>query len=51
MESVANPIMMKFYQGQGGAPGGMPGAGGFPGAGGGPPPSGGDDGPQVEEVD
>lgn len=51
MESVANPIMMKFYQGQGGAPGaGMPGAGGFPGAGG-PPPSGGDDGPQVEEVD
>lgn len=51
LESVANPIMMKFYQGQGGAPGGMPGAGGFPGAGGGPPPSGGDDGPQVEEVD
>jgi L1 cell adhesion molecule like protein len=50
LESVANPIMMKFYQGQGGAPGAMPGAGGFPGAGG-HTPSGGDDGPQVEEVD
>lgn len=50
LEGIANPIMMKFYQGQGGAPpGGMPGAGGFPGAG--APPSGGDDGPQVEEVD
>jgi len=51
LESVANPIMMKFYQSQGGAPGGMPGGpGGFPGAGAGAP-SGGDDGPQVEEVD
>jgi len=50
LESVANPIMMKFYQSQGGAPpGGMPG-GGFPGAAGGAS-SGGDDGPQVEEVD
>jgi len=49
LEGVANPIMMKFYQGQGGAPGSMPGASGFPGAG--APPSGGDDGPQVEEVD
>lgn len=53
LEGTANPIMMKFYQSQGGAPpGGMPGApGGFPGAGGAPPPSGHDDGPQVEEVD
>jgi heat shock protein 1/8 len=57
LESVANPIMMKFYGagGAGGMPGGMPGApggpGGFPGAGG---PAGGashDDGPTVEEVD
>jgi len=52
LEGVANPIMMKFYQSQGGAPpGGMPGAGGFPGAGGAHPSGGGDDGPQVEEVD
>jgi len=59
LEGVANPIMMKFYQSQGGAPpGGMPGAGGFPGgaggfpgAGGAPSHGGGDDGPQVEEVD
>ncbi|KAI5776846.1 heat shock protein 70 family [Geopyxis carbonaria] len=52
LEGIANPIMMKFYQSQGGAPpGGMPGApGGFPGAGAGGPPAG-DDGPQVEEVD
>ncbi|KAI5842436.1 heat shock protein 70 family [Morchella snyderi] len=50
LEGTASPIMMKFYQSQGGAPGGgMPG-GGFPGAGG-APPAGGDDGPQVEEVD
>jgi heat shock protein 1/8 len=54
LESVANPIMMKFYGagGEGGMPGGgMPGGpGGFPGAGG---PAGGhaDDGPTVEEVD
>jgi L1 cell adhesion molecule like protein len=57
LESVANPIMMKFYGagGAGGMPGGMPGGpggpGGFPGAGG---PGGGathDDGPTVEEVD
>ena len=51
LESVANPIMMKFYGagGEGGMPGsGMPG-GGFPGA----APGGGhsDDGPTVEEVD
>ncbi|RMD42295.1 hypothetical protein DV735_g2855, partial [Chaetothyriales sp. CBS 134920] len=54
LETVANPIMMKFYQGQGGA-GGVPGAGGpgaFPGAGGpGAASHGGDDGPTVEEVD
>ena len=53
LESVANPIMMKFYGagGEGGMPGGMPGGGmpggGMPGAGG----YGGDDGPTVEEVD
>ncbi|PVF98169.1 heat shock cognate 70 [Serendipita vermifera] len=46
LESIANPIMQRFY-GAGGAPGGMPG-----GAGGAPP--GGfssNDGPSVEEVD
>lgn len=52
LESIANPIMMKFYGagGEGGMPGGMPGgAGGFPGG----APGGGhsDDGPTVEEVD
>jgi heat shock 70kDa protein 1/2/6/8 len=55
LEGVANPIMMKFYGGAGGAggmPGGMPGGmgggmpGGAPGAG-----AGGNDGPSVEEVD
>ncbi|CCX06963.1 heat shock protein 70 family [Pyronema domesticum] len=56
LEGVANPIMMKFYQSQGGAPGGMPGGmpggpGGFPGAGAGGPPGASDDGPTVEEVD
>jgi len=56
LESVANPIMMKFY-GAGGEGGGMPGGmggapGGFPGgAPGGAPHAGGDDGPTVEEVD
>jgi len=54
LEAVANPIMMKFYQGAdggaGGMPGGMPGGpGGFPGAGG--PGATHDDGPTVEEVD
>jgi heat shock protein 1/8 len=54
LESVANPIMMKFYGSEGGAggmPGGMPGGGpgGFPGAGG--PSASHDDGPTVEEVD
>src|SRR5882757_7245484 len=39
LEAVANPIMMRFYQGDAGAAGGMPGGmpggpGGFPGAGG-----------------
>jgi L1 cell adhesion molecule like protein len=49
LESVANPIMMKFY-GASGAPGGAPG--GFPGGpGGGAPPQSHDDGPTVEEVD
>merc|ERR1712137_1183631 len=51
LEAVANPIMMKFYQGADGGAGGMPGGpGGFPGAGG---PGGAthDDGPTVEEVD
>jgi len=58
LEAVANPIMMKFYQGnEGGMPGGMPGGpggpGGFPGAGSGTGASGAthDDGPTVEEVD
>ncbi|KAI8646330.1 hsp71-like protein [Parasitella parasitica] len=52
LEETANPIMMKFYQENGGAPGGVPGGapggapGGFPGA-----PGGGDSGPTVEEVD
>lgn len=50
LESVANPIMMKFY-GASGAPGGA--SGGFPGApgAGGAPPQSHDDGPTVEEVD
>jgi heat shock protein 1/8 len=55
LEGIANPIMMKFYQSQGGAPGGgMPGGmpgGGFPGAGAGGPPGASEDGPTVEEVD
>ncbi|RDL39731.1 putative Heat shock 70 kDa protein 2 [Venustampulla echinocandica] len=55
LEAVANPVMMKFYQGsEGGAPGGMPGGmpgGGFPGGAGGPGGAPHDDGPTVEEVD
>jgi L1 cell adhesion molecule like protein len=55
LESVANPIMQRFYGAGGAAPGGgMPGgAGGFPGAGAGGPPGGfaSSDGPSVEEVD
>lgn len=54
LEGVANPIMMKFYQSQGGAPGGgMPGAGmpGAPAGGFGGAPGASDDGPTVEEVD
>lgn len=46
LEGIANPVMMKIYGGEGGAPGGMPGA-----APGGAPGAGGDDGPTVEEVD
>ena len=52
LEAVANPIMVKFYQGEGGAGGmpGMPGMGGMPG---GAPGAGAadNDGPTVEEVD
>ena len=57
LESVANPIMMKFYSagGEGGGmPGGMPNMGGAGGFGGAAPGGGGaghDDGPTVEEVD
>ena len=59
LESVANPIMVKMYGGEGGMPGGgMPGGmpgGGFPGGGfpgaGGPGGEAHDDGPTVEEVD
>merc|ERR1711881_691173 len=58
LEGVANPIMLEFYGGDSGMPGGMPGGGmpggpgGFPGAGGagGAGGHGGDDGPTVEEV-
>lgn len=48
LEEIANPIMMKLYQSEGGAPGGAPG--GFPGSAPGAAP-GGDSGPTVEEVD
>jgi len=53
LEGIANPIMMKLYQEQGGAPGGP---GGFPQGfpQGGPAPTGGSSstsGPTVEEVD
>ncbi|KAI9360288.1 hsp71-like protein [Pilaira anomala] len=48
LEEIANPIMMKLYQGEGGAPGGAPG--GFPGGAPGGA-AGGDSGPTVEEVD
>ncbi|KAI5309079.1 70-kilodalton heat shock protein, partial [Ascosphaera atra] len=51
LEAVANPIMMKFYGGEGGAAPGGAAPGGFPGAGGPAPGAGGDDGPTVEEVD
>ncbi|VBB79326.1 YALIH222S01e36444g1_1 [Yarrowia lipolytica] len=47
LEGIANPILMKFYGAEGGAPGGMPG-GGMPGSGAAP---GGGEGPTVEEVD
>jgi len=49
LESVAMPIMQKFYQSAGGDAGGMPGMpGGMPG---GAPPGAGHDEPTVEEVD
>ncbi|ANB11342.1 Hsp70 family ATPase SSA3 [Sugiyamaella lignohabitans] len=57
LEGVANPILMKFYGAEGGAPGAAPGGfpggapGGFPGAGAGAAPGAGGDGPTVEEVD
>jgi len=56
VEAVCNPIISKLYQGQGGAPGGMPDFGGAGGdeMGGGGGPSGGSSGsagPKVEEVD
>ncbi|KAH8600288.1 heat shock protein 70 family [Bisporella sp. PMI_857] len=51
LEAVANPIMMKFYQGSEGGPGGPGGPGGFPGAGAGGAGASHDDGPTVEEVD
>jgi heat shock 70kDa protein 1/2/6/8 len=61
LEGVANPIMMRFYQESGGAPGaggmpggmgGMPGGpGGFPGGAPGAGGPGHDEGPTVEEVD
>merc|ERR1719240_1273770 len=51
LEGICNPIMMKLYQGAGGAPGGMPG--GMPGAGGTPGADMGGDagGPTIDEVD
>ncbi|KAF1804698.1 heat shock protein 70 family [Mucor lusitanicus] len=50
LEEIVNPIMMKFYQANGGgAPGGAPG--GFPGGAPGGAAPGGDSGPTVEEVD
>ncbi|AOA64537.1 ATPase involved in protein folding [Komagataella phaffii CBS 7435] len=50
LEGVANPIMTKFYQANGGAPGGAA-PGGFPGAAGAGAEAPGADGPTVEEVD
>jgi len=53
LEGVCQPIIMKLYQGAGGAPGGMPG--GMPDFGGADGGAGGDaapaSGPKVEEVD
>ena len=46
LESIANPVMSKFY----GAAGNVPGAGPVPGAGSGPTGTS-DNGPTVEEVD
>ncbi|KAI8981119.1 70 kDa heat shock protein 3 [Pilobolus umbonatus] len=49
LEEIVNPIMMKFYGNNGGAPGGAPG--GFPGAPQGGYPGASQDGPSVEELD
>jgi heat shock protein 1/8 len=50
LEGQCQPIIMKLYQGAGGAPGGMPG--GMPDFGGDEAPSAGSSaGPKVEEVD
>ncbi|KAI9363197.1 70 kDa heat shock protein 3 [Pilaira anomala] len=49
VEEIVNPIMMKFYQANGGAEGAAPG--GFPGAAPGAAPADHNDGPSVEEVD
>ncbi|KAG1674651.1 Heat shock protein cognate 4 [Nymphon striatum] len=51
LESICNPIIIKLYQGAGGAPGGM--TGGIPGGmpGGPPPPASRGQGPTIEEVD
>jgi len=49
LESVANPIMTKLYQGAGGTPGGM--HGGMPGAGQAGSTSNPQQGPTIEEVD
>jgi len=49
LEAIANPIMMKAYQGAGGAPGGMPDMGGMGGDG--AEGAGGAPGPHIEEVD
>ncbi|KMZ75128.1 70 kDa heat shock protein [Zostera marina] len=46
LETICNPIIAKMYQGEGGMPGGMPGAGVDDEI-----PSGGGAGPKIEEVD
>ncbi len=51
VEAVANPIITKMYQAEGGAPGGMPNMGGMGGAGGAPPPGPGGDNIEISEVD
>lgn len=54
LEDVCSPILVKMYQGAGGAPGGMPGGfpGGFPGANGHEQTTkNSNSGPKIEEVD